>query len=127
MACCLHGIFEPLVLDPCTGLTRTLQFGEQLRIGLALVPSWIITVTVNHTLTKDTVVFADASAAALTVTLPEGVEGMRCSVKKIDATGNGVTVDGDGTETIDGQLTAVIGVQYTNLTFLFHDGEWWIM
>ena len=126
MACCLNGIFEPLVLD-CSGTTRTLQAGERIRIGDVLVGSKIITVTTDTELNVNTIVFADASAAALTVTLPEGFEGLLCSVKKIDATGNGVTIEGYGSETIDGQLNAVVGVQYTNLTFRFHDGEWWIM
>ena len=136
MACCLGGTFIPLVLDPCTGEIRTLGHGEQLRIGDTLVggtpgtpvtSGTIITVTSNTTLTEDTIVLADASSAALTVTLPAGTEGMRCVVKKIDSTSNDVTVDGNGAETIDEQLTAVTNVQYTALTFVFHVSEWWIV
>jgi hypothetical protein len=126
MACCIHGIFEPLVLD-CSGNYRTLQAGERIRFGDVLVGSKIITVTTDTELNGNTIVFADASAAALTVTLPEGFEGLLCSVQKIDATGNVVTIDGYGSETINGHLDAAMGVQNTNLTFLFHNGEWRIM
>lgn len=125
--CCLGGIFRPQVLDPCTGSTRSLRDGEYLRIGDTTVGTTLVTITVSTTLYGNTEVFADATAGALTVTLPEGVEGMLVAVKKIDATGYIVTVEGYGSETIDGELNAEIGDQYATLTIRFHNGEWWIM
>ena len=126
MACCPNGIYIPLVMD-CNGDIRTLQAGEQLRIGGTLYPPSIITITASVVLTSDTLVLADATAAALTVTLPPGIEGMRCGVKKIDLTGNVVTIDGYGSETIDNELDAAMGRSMTSLTFLFQNGEWWVL
>jgi hypothetical protein len=130
MSCCKGGIYRPLILDPCTGKTRSLADGERLRIGgelIGLLPDAVRTIYTDETLLDEAIIFADATAASLTVTLPEGVEGMRVSVKKIDATVNTVTIDAYGSETIDGQLTAAFAVQYTELSLRFHNGEWWVM
>ncbi|MHC4371440.1 MAG: hypothetical protein ACYSW8_27820 [Planctomycetota bacterium] len=130
MSCCKGGIYRPLILDPCTGKTRSLADGERLRIGGELIggtPGAVRKIYTDETLYDEAIIFADASAASLTVTLPEGMEGMTVAVKKIDATGNTVTIDAHGSETIDGQLTLVISAQYVTATLRFHDGEWWIM
>ena len=70
---------------------------------------------------------ADATAGAITVTLPTAVGNTaKLHFKKMDASGNAVTLDGDGAETIDGAATAAITAQYTTLTIV-SDGNNWLI
>jgi hypothetical protein len=76
-----------------------------------------------------TIILVDSTSGAVTITLPAAAsyKGRHYYIKKIDSSVNAVTIDGNGSETIDDQLTAVITVQYTSLT-IFSDGtEWWII
>lgn len=88
------------------------------------------TVTGNTTLdiTHETVL-VDATAGNVTITFPlaASVPFKQYNVKKIDATANTVTIDGNGTETIDNALTQVIVTQYASLS-PESDGinAWWI-
>lgn len=56
----------------------------------------------------------DASGGAVTVNLPTAVgnAGALIEVRKTDSSANTVTVDGSGTETINGAATLVIYAQY---------------
>lgn len=58
-------------------------------------------------------VLVNAADGAITVTLPPAATypGIEYWIKKIDATNN-VTIDGDGSETIDGSATKVLSSQY---------------
>lgn len=68
----------------------------------------------------------DTAGGPVTVNLPPVAERTTpYHVKKLGTTGS-VTVDGDGTETIDNSLTAVIGVQYDSIRLAPGDGAWWI-
>jgi len=90
-------------------------------------------ITRSDTLTDiDTLVTVDASSAAVVISLPPVLsvpDGKRYDVKKIDSSGNTVTIDGDESETIDGSTTQVISSQYTSVTVAAdHDNEtWWII
>lgn len=72
----------------------------------------IRTATVTTTLDIDDFTLLMNNAAGATVNLPTavGITGRIYTIKKISATGGGrqVTVDGNGTETIDGSLTVVL-------------------
>lgn len=74
----------------------------------------------------DDVLLADATAGAFTVTLPLVAlyTGKVFTVKKIDASGNAVTIDGAGSETIDGATTRALAAQYDSLTLLGGSSEW---
>lgn len=53
----------------------------------------------------------DSSAAARTATLPSAAtvgEGFWCAIKLVGGAANNVTVDGDGSETIDGETTITL-------------------
>lgn len=80
------------------------------------------------TATIDTVVKADATTAAFTVTLPAaaGNSGRRIIVKKMNSNGNAVTVDGNASETIDGSTTYVISIQYETVEMV-SDGTNWVI
>jgi len=76
-----------------------------------------------------TMVKADASGGAFTVTLPDaaGDNADRVIIiKKIDATANAVTVDGDGADTIDGATTNIISVQNASITVVSDGSNWCI-
>jgi hypothetical protein len=46
---------------------------------------------------------------------------------KTDASGNAVTVNGDGTETINGALTNVLAAQYDKVELAAYNGAWYIL
>lgn len=90
----------------------------------------IRTVTVDTTaMASDYTLLCDASAAPLVITLPMASSGTRIlNIKKIDASANAVTIDGDGSEQIEGSSTASVFVQYENIT-IHSDGasNWYIL
>lgn len=74
-------------------------------------------------------ILADATNAPIIFTLPPSSVGLRAiGVKKIDGSGNTVTVVPSGQNTIDGGASQVIGAQYGAYIFV-PDGtnSWWIM
>ena len=70
----------------------------------------------------------DATGAAFTVTLPAAatVSGASISVKKTDSSGNAVTIDGNGAETIDGATTLALSTQYEAVTLWSDGSNWWV-
>jgi len=72
------------------------------------------------------VIYTATGSSAYTVTLPTAasIEGKKIHVKRL-ATAN-ITVDGDGSETIDGSATFVLTSQYSSIT-LISDGTNWII
>ena len=70
---------------------------------------------------------ADASGGAITVNLPAAAtakNGFYITIKKTDSSANGVTIDGDGSETIDGDTTKVLTNQYQVITVVSDGSEW---
>lgn len=106
--------------------------------GTALVKANAKLIGVNHVLSKSanyTVVKADhgalikcdATSAAFTITLPPAAtagSGFEIAIKKTDAGANAITIDGDGSETIDGATTLVLAGQY-DAAILRCDGSSW--
>lgn len=76
---------------------------------------------------SDELVLVDATAGAVTITLPPAAQsrGQRVVVKKTDASGNAVTVDGSGAETIDGAATAALAAQYDSVDIQSDGTSWW--
>ena len=91
--------------------------------GVANIASKTASYTIED---GDRVVLADATAGVMTITLPLAAlhEGRTFTVKKIDASANAVTIDGNGAETIDGALTVALSVQHQARTLL-SDGAGW--
>lgn len=90
----------------------------------------IVTKTGAYTVTdSDAVIICDAASGAFTITLPTvvGRTGKVFYIKKVDATANAVTIDGDATETIDGALTQVLAVQYNALKIVSDGSNWHIL
>lgn len=86
--------------------------------------------TANYTMTAtDTVVTADATAGAFTVTLPASASstGLTYFIKKTDSSANTVTVDGNASETIDGNTTFALTQQNQVLTITSDGTNWRIL
>jgi len=79
--------------------------------------------------TGGVVVLADAPVGQVSINLPpvaDNVDRM-ITVKKIDSTSNGVVLNPNASETIDGSTTKTISVQYASLTVLSDGTEWHIL
>lgn len=86
-----------------------------------------VVVTGNTTLTAEhRTVLVDASAAAITITLPPAANhpSKRYEVKKLDASANAVTIVPSGTETIDGAANLDSATQGDSVV-LKSDGTNW--
>jgi hypothetical protein len=86
------------------------------------------TETANFTVTDpDETFLVDASAGQVTATLPATPrDGDTITIKKIDASGNNVVINGNGNN-IDGQATQTITSQYDAFTLGFDTGQWFII
>ena len=83
------------------------------------------TQTTGFTVSKRTT-RVNATGGAVTATLPTATSaaGKHFTIKKIDASGNAVTVDGDGAETIDGAATYSLATQYKSVTVASNGTSW---
>jgi len=86
--------------------------------------------TANYTVTvNDAFIPVDATSGAVTITLKPAAQakGKRLTVKKTDSSSNTVTVDANGSETIDDALTQIISYQYDSICLMSDGSEWWIV
>jgi hypothetical protein len=86
--------------------------------------------TANYTVTTgDSSVYADSSGGAFTLTLPTAVgnSGRVFTFFKTDTSVNLVTIDGAGTETINGDLTIAMGTKGDYLTIQSDNVNWKII
>ncbi len=78
--------------------------------------------------TADETILASANSGAVTVNLTAAATagaGRRLTVVKTDASGNAVTLDGSGSETINGAATRALAAQHNKVT-IESDGTNWI-
>lgn len=75
---------------------------------------------------SDFCILANATSGAITLTLQpaQRVKGRLLYVKKTDASANAVTVDGSGSETIDGSATVSTTTRYVGF-LIISDGTNW--
>jgi hypothetical protein len=89
------------------------------------------TTTYTVTLTDfGKVIDASASGGAWTLTLPAAAtagDGFVIAVKKTDSSANAVTIDGDGSETIDGATTLTLPVQYMGVVLRCDGSNWHVV
>lgn len=73
------------------------------------------------------VVTVSASGGSRTITLPTavGVQGKVYTIKKTDSSANTITIDGNGTETIDGNLTFILYKQYEAINIISDGSNWY--
>jgi hypothetical protein len=82
----------------------------------------------DFTLTlDDDALFVDATAGAVTITLPDvrRASARRFYVKKTDGSANAVTVGSSAL--IDGAATFPLTVQYQSVTVLSDGATWWVL
>ncbi len=72
-------------------------------------------------------VLVDASSGDVTITLEAATSGAIHTIKKIDNSNHKVIVDGNGNETIDGELTVELNLQYQYVTLVSDGTEWFII
>lgn len=87
-------------------------------------------VSANYDLVlEDNVVLVNAALGDVTVTLPtaDSASGRVFRIKKTDASVNEVVVEGAGVETVDGELSQALVLQYENLTIVSDGSAWWVL
>lgn len=109
--------------------------GQTLRVASGL-PAWTDTTfatatkTSSYTITgTDVVIFANATSGTVTITLPTAASfgGYRFYVKRTDGSGNACSVSRSGSDTIDGQTSISLDMQYTSLTLISDGSAWYII
>ena len=77
----------------------------------------------------DYLIIADATAGAITMTLPPAalVPGRIYAFKRINSGANAVIVDGYAAETIDGNLTHTLTPQWNSVTIMSNGTAWFIL
>lgn len=104
--------------------------GRALRWIIGKFKVEITSITDNYTAnTINEFIAADATSGNITITLPDAAtfKGYYLNIKKVDSSGNIVTIDGNGSETIDGTATKVISTQYDSVTILSNGTGWYII
>jgi hypothetical protein len=111
--------------------------GNQVLSVVSGLPTWkqgILATSIKtgttYTITStDTVVIADATSNAVTITLPTAstVTGYRYFIKRKDNTANVVTVARSGSDTIDGAASFTLDLQYTSMTVVSDGTNWYII
>jgi hypothetical protein len=108
----------------------SLREQERARRAAQGVPVFPVrTVTASETLREsDAFLVADTTAGSVTLTLPKAafMLGRLLWIKKLVAA-NTLTVDGDGSETIDGAATLAWATQYTTNRLLSNGSAWHIV
>jgi len=99
-------------------------------LGPLLIP--VVAKSTAYTIldTDKDVFTVDASAGAVTIILPTAADnnGRILTIIKIDSSVNAVTLDGEGTETIDGAETnSIMDAQYDSITLYCDGSEWFII
>jgi len=82
--------------------------------------------TLNLTATQgESVVLCDCTSNAITVNLPTAVGNTaKFTIQKTDGTANAVTIDGSGSQTINGSLTAVLRVPDVSVDLVSNNANW---
>ncbi len=75
------------------------------------------------------VVLCTATSSTITITLPasSSSSGKVYNIKKVDSSGNAIKIDANASETIDGDLTKSLNLQYESLTIICDGSNWHIL
>lgn len=93
----------------------------------------VLTKTGDYTVTtadEGKTIAADATSAAFTITLPAAStagDGFDIFIVKSDSSTNAVTLDGDGSETINGSTTYTLSNQYDAVHLQSDSSEWFVL
>ncbi len=98
-------------------------------IRVASIATALATKTAAYTLTAtDSVILADATSAAFTLTLPSasGITGRQYTIKKVDSSANAVTI-ASVAGTIDGAATKALSAQWQAARVVSDGGNWFMV
>ena len=121
-----HMVFVDGSEDKVGISTGTPHSGLQIDNSIAFAARAI---TQNHTVTAgDHTIFANATSTNITVTLPTAanIMGRQYIIKRVDSSGNSVTIDPDGSETIEGASTMTLADQ-RSVVIQSDNSNWWIV
>jgi len=94
-------------------------------VGMISSVRAITTKTANYTATAgDSMIFCNATSGAFTITLPVGVMGKVYTIKKIDTSGNKITLSPDGAETIDGEVSQALNLPFHAVSIISDGSNW---
>ena len=125
----IYGLSEPPEHADTNSWIFKRWFNELMELILTTI--LIETVTTAYTVEADKFyIRADATAGAFAVTLPAALnsQGRQILIKKVDSSGNAVTVTRAGSDTIEGSNTVALAGQWDK-THLISNGisSWEIM
>ena len=121
-----HMIFVDGSEDKVGISTATPHSGMQIDNSIAFAARAI---TQNHTVTAgDHTIFANANSTNITVTLPTAanIVGRQYIIKRVDSSVNSVTIDPDGSETIEGASSMAL-VDQRSVVIQSDNNNWWIV
>lgn len=87
----------------------------------------IATPTSAYTASAQEAVFADTSGGGFTVTLPDPDAAVSVAVKKVDASGNTLTIATPGSQTIDGDSERTVTGDYASREIMSDGTNYWII
>lgn len=101
----------------------TLETSQSFGAGIITTTTDLTLSAAHHT------VLVDATSGNITITLPAVATRARriYCIKKIDSSGNTVTIDGNASETIDGATTVVLSTQYSGKQIQGNGSAWFII
>ena len=88
------------------------------------------TIINNYTATDKTLMLVNAGAGSVNITLPEASvnSGKYYIIKKVDSSGNVVTIKGNViSEKIDGETSITLSLQYQYVTVICDGSNWYII
>lgn len=98
--------------------------------GVDVSEALTTSLTSNTTLTRaHRTILCDSSGGTFTVTLPAAANSKYqiYEIKKTDTSGVAVLIDGNAAETIDGDATKSLNLQYESLTIQSDGSNWHII
>jgi len=114
-----------------TVLTGAVQVDERyVRRPTLRSGGGVTSVTADYAMVDaDRTVLADSTTVAVTVTLPDPAraEGVRLTVKRVNAGANAVTLSQNATETIDGASTVTLAAQWDARSVVSDGVDWFIV
>ncbi len=125
----IEGNMEAVAGNGTSAPTKTMQ--ELYTIIIAMGAPSSVVKSANYTILDDDgydLIFVDASARAVTITLPTLADNQERTITiKISTAGGAVTLAGEGAETIDGVTTKIMYEQYDFLVVRAVATEWTII
>jgi hypothetical protein len=138
---------NPITLDevqigPPADNTSTQHSIQQALDGLSVAPTFVFDDRMGPEYVRtrpvaasdnfwpdDYLVVCNATSGVVTMTLPAAAasQGRKLVAKKIDASANAVTVDGNGAETVDGAASVSITAQYDSVSVISDGTTWWVV